>query len=123
MTTEKEILELEETRCAAMIAGDVAALQRMLHEEMIYTHSSGSADTKTSLIEAIRNGKFAYKQIDHSKERVRFYGDTALVSGQAVILIDVDRAPRTLNLCYLAAWTKTPAGWQFVALQSASIPT
>ncbi len=120
---ENEILELEAERCAAMISGDESTLRRLLHDEMIYTHSSGFADTRSSFIDAITSGKFDYKKIEHVKERVRFYGTTALVSGEAAIEIDVAGAPRTLNLCYLAAWTRTEAGWKFVAWQSASIPT
>ncbi len=122
-STEKEILALEAERCAAILAGDEPTLRRLLHDDMIYTHSSGLADTKSSFIEALTSGKFDYKRIEHTKEHVRLYGDTALVSGQASIDIDVDGVPRTLNLCYLAAWTKAQSGWKFVAWQSASIPT
>lgn len=121
-STEKEILELEAERCAAIIASDESALSRLLHDDMIYTHSSGLADTKSSFIEALKSGKFDYKRIENQGERVRLYGDTALVSGQAAVDIDVEGAPRTLNLSYLAAWTRTETGWKFVAWQSASIP-
>lgn len=121
-SAEKEILDLEAQRCAAIIAADGTALNRLLHEDMIYTHSSGLADTKASFIDALASGKFVYKRIENTKESVRLYGDTALVSGQAAIDIDVDGAPRKLNLCYLAAWTRTEAGWKFVAWQSAGIP-
>ncbi|MGB8432769.1 MAG: nuclear transport factor 2 family protein [Burkholderiales bacterium] len=120
--TESEILALEAERCAAMLSGDESAMRRLFHDDMIFTHSTGLAETKSSFIGSIASGKFDYKRIEQSKERVRLYGDTALVSGQAEIDIDVDGAPRKLNLCYLAAWVRTQAGWQFVAWQSASIP-
>ena len=122
-SAETEILELEKQRCAAIIAADAAALHRLLHADMIYTHSSGLADTKSTFIEALASGKYAYKRIENTKESVRLYGDTALVSGQAAIDIDVEGAPRKLSLCYLAAWTRTETGWKFVAWQSAGIPT
>jgi ketosteroid isomerase-like protein len=120
--TEKEILALEAQRCAAMLSGDEAAMRHLFHEDMIFTHSSGLAETKSSFIGSIANGKFDYKRIEQTKERVRLYGDTALVSGQAAIDIDADGAPRKLNLCYLAAWIRTETGWKFVAWQSAAIP-
>ena len=107
--TESEILGLEGERCAAMLSGDEPAMRRLFHDDMIFTHSSGLAETKASFIGSIASGKFDYKRIEQSKERVRLYGDTALVSGQAVIDIDVDGAPRKLNLCYLAAWVRTQA--------------
>jgi ketosteroid isomerase-like protein len=120
--TDSEILALEAERCAAIIAKDEAALRRLLHDDMIYTHSSGLADTKSSFIDAVCSGKFDYKRIEHTKEQVRRYGDTALVSGQASIDIDVEGEPRKLNLCYLAAWARTRDGWKFAAWQSAGIP-
>ena len=101
---EKEILELEAERCSAMIAGNEPALRDLLHEDMIYTHATGSADTKATFLDAIKSRKFRYRGIVHTKEQVRMYGNTALVSGQAEIDMDVEGAPRTLNLCYLAAW-------------------
>ena len=124
MTTsiEQEILKLEAERCAAMLSGDEAAMRRLFHEDMIFTHSTGLVETRSSFIGGITSGKHDYKRIEQTKERVRLYGDTALVSGQAAIDIDVDGVPRQLNLCYLAAWTRTDAGWKFVAWQSAGIP-
>lgn len=120
---EQEILALEAQRCAAMLSADESALRRLFHDDLIFTHSSGLAETKSGFIDAIKSGKYDYKRIVQTKERVRLYGDTALVSGQAVIDIDVGGTPRTLNVCYLAAWTRTEAGWNFVAWQSAGIPT
>ena len=49
MSSEKEILDLEDKRYAAMCGGDFAALERMLHDELLYTHSSGFTDTKANV--------------------------------------------------------------------------
>ena len=45
MSSDKEILALEDKRYAAMCSGDFAALEAMLHDELLYTHSSGLTDT------------------------------------------------------------------------------
>ena len=44
MSSDKEILALEDNRYAAMCGGDFAALEAMLHDELLYTHSSGLTD-------------------------------------------------------------------------------
>ena len=49
MSSEKEILYLEDKRYAAMCGGDFAALEGMLHDELLYTHSSGFTDTKANV--------------------------------------------------------------------------
>src|SRR5262245_21976934 len=48
MSSDREILALEDKRYAAMCGGDFAALEAMLHDELLYTHSSGLTDTKAT---------------------------------------------------------------------------
>jgi hypothetical protein len=45
---EKEILALEDKRFGAMIGRDFKALEAMVHDDLLYTHSSGVTDTKAS---------------------------------------------------------------------------
>ena len=116
--TEKDILALEDKRYAAMIARDEAALAACFSDDLLYVHSSGLVDTKTSYLAAIKAGKFRYRKCDRFEEKVRFYGDTALVTGRAVFEAEVEGAPRTLRLRYLNVWTNTAAGWKFVGWQS-----
>jgi ketosteroid isomerase-like protein len=118
MTVEEEILALEEKRCAAMTARDADALAQMLHDELVYTHSSGVVDDKAKYVDAIRSGRTRYHGIRCAEERVRVYGDTALVNGTAEIEVDVNGQHKSLRLRYLDAWTRTPQGWKFVAWQS-----
>jgi|SRR6201987_4713585 hypothetical protein len=55
MSSDKEILALEDKRYAAMCDGDFAALEAMLHEELLYTHSSGLTDTKATWLASLRS--------------------------------------------------------------------
>lgn len=119
--TAKDILALEDQRYAAMIAIDKAALGRLFHDELVYTHSSGAIDTKASFIAAM-GAKYTYTASQRSEEAVRFYGDTALVTGRAVLNVTVDGEPRVLKLSFLNVWVKTPDGWRFVAWQSCKLP-
>lgn len=122
MSIEQEILALEDKRCAAMTGRDAEALAALLHDELVYTHSSAVVDDKASYVEAIRSGKTRYHSIKRSEERVRAYGDTAFVTGRAEIEVDVNGLHKSLRLRYLDAWTRTPRGWKFVAWQSTGIP-
>ena len=122
MSTEKEIIALEDKRFAAMV-GDLAALEALLHDDLLYTHSSGLTDTKATWLAAMRSGKTKYKSGAWSDRKVRFAGDTALVTGRAQLEAEVNGQPRTLKLVFLNAWTKTPKGWKFIAWQSTPQPT
>jgi ketosteroid isomerase-like protein len=120
--SEQEILGLEDKRFGAMTGKDWSTLDGLLHGDLLYTHSSGVTDTKAVWMEAMKSGRTNYKSAKHSDRKVRLYGDNALVTGRALIEAEVNGQVRTLKLCYLNVWTKTPQGWKFVAWQSTPQP-
>jgi hypothetical protein len=71
MSSDKEILALEDKRYAAMCGGDFAALEAMLHDELLYTHSSGLTDTKATWLASLRSGKTKYKSAACSDRKGR----------------------------------------------------
>lgn len=120
---EREILVLEDQRFAAMVARDFAALEKMVHGDLLYTHSSGVTDTKASWLESMKSGRTRYKSAASSERQVRFFGDVALVRGKAAIEAEINGEPRSLKLLFLNAWVRTPQGWKFAAWQSCPQPT
>jgi len=115
---EKEILSLEDKRFAAMVARDFAALEKITHDELLYTHSSGVTDSKASWLESMKSGKVKYKGASCSERQVKFFGEVALIRGRAAIEVDIGGQPKSLRLLFLNAWTRTPQGWKFAAWQS-----
>jgi ketosteroid isomerase-like protein len=119
------ILALEARRYAAMTTNDLDALAALFHDDMVYTHSSGVVDNKASYIEALRSGRTRYLEVEQREQKVTLLGDVALVVGASHIEVDVvingEKVHKSLDLRSLAAWTATPAGWQFIAWQSCSV--
>lgn len=122
MSIEQDILALEEQRCTAMTKNDIAALEGMFHDDLIYTHSSAVVDTRASYLEALKSGHTRYHSVQRSDEKVRLCGDTALVTGRAIIDVTVKGEKKHLDTRFLDVWTKTPQGWKFVAWQSTKLP-
>ena len=119
---DKELLGLEDKRFAAMIARDFAALDKLVHDELLYTHSSGVTDTKPSWLESMKSGKVKYKSVSCSERQVKVFGEVALIRGRAAIEVDIGGQPKSLRLLFLNAWTRTPQGWKFAAWQSCPQP-
>jgi len=94
-----------------------------VHEQLLYTHSSGVTDTRASWLESMKSGRVKYKSASCSERKVRLFGDVALVNGRAHIEAEINGQPRTLKLLFLNAWTRTPQGWKFVAWQSCPQPS
>lgn len=120
--TDLEIVSvLEDARITAMCEQDDEALDRLLSDAMVYTHSSGSVDTKATFLDNVRNGPVQYKTIDRSEDSVRLVGDTALFSGRAAIHLEFGGHPVDLDLRYLAVWVQVDGTWRFEAWHSTPV--
>ena len=63
----------------AIIAKDRAQFEALLADQLIYGHSDGRTDTKTSYIEDAIGPRAVYKVIDLTNQTVRVTGDSAIV--------------------------------------------
>ena len=116
------IRALEDQRYAAMCAGDAAALDKLLADSLVYTHSYGGADSKAAYLDGVRAKKWVYRKIERPKENIQVHGDCAVVTGQVRIELLSDGKPKTLNSAYTNVWIKGPKGWRMVAWQSTPLP-
>ena len=112
----------EDERYAAMLAGDVGALERLLHDDLVYMHSSGVADTKASYLEGLRDGVWDYRRIQRGDATLKVRPTLALVFNRVSMSIAVRGVAKQLDNRALAVWVPSAGGWQLVALQSGAIP-
>jgi len=118
---EREIRELETQRFRAMERVDVAALNRILSDDLIYTHANGLQQTKAELIGVLGSGDMKYESISTEDTRVRIYNETAVVTGRASMKIKARGEEQTFKLCYLDVYVKQGSRWQMVAWQSSRV--
>jgi ketosteroid isomerase-like protein len=120
--SEREIRELETQRFRAMERVDVAALNRILSDDLIYTHANGLQQTKAELIGVLGSGDMKYESITPGDDiRVRIYNQAAVVTGRASIKIRAHGEEQTFKLCYLDVYVKQDSRWQMVAWQSSRV--
>ena len=120
--TEDQVRKLEEQRYAAMLTGDVAALEKLLDDALTYTHSSGVVDTKASYIGGVRDKVWEYKNIARENERVVIRGDCGLVFGRLRIDLNVRGTAKKVDSNALAVWVEDGGQTRLVAVHSAGIP-
>ena len=118
---ESEIRELERQRFRAMERVDVATLNRILSDDLIYTHANGLQQTKAELIGVLGSGDFKYESITPGDIRIRIYNETAVVTGRASMKIRSGEGEQTFKLCYLDIYVKQDGRWQMVAWQSSRV--
>jgi uncharacterized protein DUF4440 len=115
----KKILALETKRIAAMVSKDVATLDTLLADDLSYTHSGGTTDTKDSFLTLIRE-RGRYLGVDYSNTQViPSGGNTVVVRGRAQIrLVGTASYP----VLFLDVWTLRDGIWKMVAWQATRIP-
>jgi len=116
------IQKLEEERYAAMLHPNVATLERLLHDDLLYVHSNGTADTKASYIARLREGAFKYRRIERSDVIVRVFPDSALVFSRLSMSVIMRGEAREVDARLLVVWARFGELWQVIGVQSGAIP-
>src|SRR5258708_29648150 len=79
------VIGLDKKRMHAMAKKDVATLQSVLADDLIYTHSSARLDTKKSLVDNMTSGSTVYTSVEPSDVKAHDLGDTVGLTGIAQI--------------------------------------
>ena len=117
-----EIKKLEDRRFKAMIEGDFDTLDKLLGDDLVYTHSSGQSDTRAEYIALCKKGVFKYLGIQRPIENIQVYGTAVVVTGHAKMDVLIEGNRKLLNSRYTNVWINGSKGWQMVVWQSTPIP-
>jgi hypothetical protein len=106
----------------ALVDGDGDALQKILHEQMTYSHSDGRVWTKRDLLSNIA-GKKRYFSITTSDQTVYVAGQTGIVRHTYdVVNNGGDGKTSSSHIKVLLCWVKTDKDWQLLARGSTTLP-
>jgi len=119
---ESEIRQLESRRIQAMVKADAEELNRVLADDLTYTHSSGQVDSKSQLIESLKSGERKYQMIEPQDVKVRLYGDAAIVTGRAKLKTVSKGQESSFQAQFTDVYAKKKGHWQMVAWQSSRLP-
>src|SRR2546422_168723 len=82
---EQEIIKLEQTVTDAQFKKDRAALERLLADDYLYTHSNGSVLNKAQEIAQSMSSDVQWTDSKFADLKVRSFGDVAVLTGQQTI--------------------------------------
>jgi len=72
-SVEQAALKLEQQWEDALLKSDVAALERIYDDSLIYTHSSGAVDNKSVYVGNIKSGATKYESMKRDDIKVSVY--------------------------------------------------
>ena len=116
------IIDLDKKRMDAMAHKDVAALNALLSDDLIYCHSSARLDTKQSLIGAMESGATVYNAVEPSDVKAQDLGNAVVLTGIARIRVTSGGKPNAFSVRFTDVYAKRGGAWQMVTWQSTRLP-
>lgn len=80
LSATAEILDLEERRRNALLAGDLPTLRELVSPRCVYVHGRGNLDTGSGYLTALDSGDVTVVALDICEQRIVVADDTAVVS-------------------------------------------
>jgi ketosteroid isomerase-like protein len=118
---EKAVAALDTQYQAAVAKNDAATMDRILADDFILVTGRGKVFTKADLLAEARGRTTVYERQDDSQQKVRVWGDTAVVTALLWAKGTSDGKPFEHRLWFSDTYVRTPSGWRYVFGQ-ASIP-
>ncbi len=116
---EAEIRAAEKSWIEAMLKADTKTLEKLLADDLMYTHSDTRLETKADLIKTIGDGSQKYSSIEITDQKYRQYDDT-VVATHKIYLNNVKSGMVRVYVTHV--WAKTKGSWQLVNRQSTRLP-
>jgi ketosteroid isomerase-like protein len=117
-----EIDQLEESWKDAVLKRNVQALDQLLAEDYIAITANGSLQSKEQTLENLKAGSLHLSAIDFSDRKVRFYGQTALVTSRAEISGKTGEGDASGSYRYTRVYVRDGHGdWKIVSFEASRI--
>ena len=121
---EQAVVQAEKDRFTAMVKVDEAALNRLLADDLTYTHSNANLQTKAQLVSDLKAGDIKYVSIVPSDTdwKVRINGSVAIVNGVAAVNVIDHGNNLKFKIRFTDAHTNRSGSWQMYNWQSTRFP-
>lgn len=113
--TDDSIRACEAALRQAQLTSDVAALERLIDDELVFTGPDGLLYGKSDDLDAHRQGLIRITRLEPSEERIQRFGSIAIVSVRMEMAGSFREQPFAGPFRYTRIWCERPDGWRIVA--------
>jgi len=120
---DQEMIQLEARMRVAQLEADVATLDALISDDLLFTGPDGQLGTKAQDLEAHRSGLVRFKEHEPEELRVRRIGtDVAVVALRARLAVEVAGSLIRGTHRYTRVWAREGAAWRVVGGHVAAVP-
>src|ERR1700752_166148 len=116
------IIHLDRKRLGAMAKKDIATLNALLADALVYCHSSARLDTKQSLIGNMESGSTVYTAVEPSDVKAQDLGGSVVLTGSCRISVMSQGRPNSFSVRFTDVYANKGGQWQMVTWQSTRLP-
>jgi len=120
-TPERDVLALQKEYESAIERRDASVHERLFADDYTYTPANGALMDRASHMAFTRSGAVAVGSFQSTDQKVRVYGDTAIVTGRWAITGVRSGKPVDNQIRYIAVYVRRGGLWQIVAEQRTGI--
>jgi ketosteroid isomerase-like protein len=117
---EKAVAALDTEYQAAVERNDAATMDRILADDFVLVTGAGKVITKADLLKEARSKSVVYEHQNDSAQKVRVWGDTAVVTALLSAKGSEDGKPFDYKLWFSDTYVRTPNGWRYVFGQAST---
>jgi ketosteroid isomerase-like protein len=117
---EKAVAALDTEYQAAVKNNDVVTIDRILADDFVLVTGLGKTYSKRDLLEEARSKRMQYERQEDSQQKVRIWGDTAVVTALLWAKGTEDGKPFNYKLWFSDIYLKTGKGWRYVFAQAST---
>lgn len=111
----EEILKVDEERNQALQKNDVAALDRIYSDDLVYANTNGILLTKAQHLEDLKKRTLNFKSFKHDDVKVVVHGDTGVLTGISTSAVDYQGSVSSNPRRFLNIFSKKDGRWLCVA--------
>lgn len=117
---EKAVAALDTEYQAAVKRNDADTMDRILADDFVLVTGLGKTYTKADLLEEARSKLMVYEHQEDSSQKVRVWGDTAVVTALLWAQGTEDGKAFDYKLWFSDTYVRTPAGWRYAFAQAST---
>ena len=110
-----EILKVDEERNQALQKGDVATLDRIYSDDVVYANASGALLTKAQHLAELKGRTLNFRSFVHENVQVAVHGDTGVLTGISKSVVEYQGSVSSSNRRFLNVFNKRDGHWLVVA--------